>query len=182
MSTFFARGVVVLGILVGILEVVAALSPFGRAPLRLHDWWVLPVACVELRCVTYRQWAVATRVSGSPNEKAPEVLTHLLTNKVSALVARRSGLGRVPDEEVDAALGVLRTTTASDPSIEAFLKTRAVDLRSAEFRGAMRDLLAQGKLAAAGITDVWTHPTAPSVKILHTRYRWDVVAHQVKRR
>lgn len=181
MSKILARGLLILVVVFGILEVTAALFPFRKAPLRLHDWWIFPVACVEVRCVTYRQWGTVVRRSDSSPENAPEVLTRLLTSKAAALVARRSGLS-VSNEEIDAALRTLRTTTASEPSIEQFLKARAVDVRSKEFRGAMHDFLLHSKLAAAGITDVWVHPTAPSVRVLHAWYRWNVSTHTVELR
>ncbi|TSC73069.1 MAG: hypothetical protein G01um101438_92 [Parcubacteria group bacterium Gr01-1014_38] len=181
MSRLLARGLLVFGILTGVFEGMAALTLLHRAPLRLHDWWLLPAACTNVHCVTYRQWSAAVRRADVSARDAPEILTRLLTSRAAVLIARRSGLA-VSDGEVDAALRVLRTTTASEPAIEAFLATRAVDLGSGEFRLGMRELLLQEKLAAAGVTDVWKHPAAPSVTVFHARYRWDERAHQVELR
>ena len=181
MRRSLTRGLLVFGILTAVFEGVAALTPLRRAPLRLHDWWLLPAACADVRCVTYRQWSALVRRSGTAERDASEILTQLLTTRAALLVARRSGLA-VSDGEVDAALRALGTTAASEPAIERFLAARAVDLGSGEFRGGMRELMLQGKLAAAGVTDVWKHPAAPSVTVFHARYRWDGRAHQVEPR
>ncbi|MDP3685481.1 MAG: hypothetical protein Q8R32_01470, partial [bacterium] len=120
-------------------------------------------------------------LSGRLDENPSVLLTQLLTSRGAALVARRSGI-RPSEEEVDTALRVLGTTTAAEPAIQTFLATRKVDLQSAQFRLGVRELLLHGKLAAVGVQDVWGHPSAPKVLVLHARYRWNASARSIESR
>lgn len=181
MNRVLAGGLLVVLVLAGMFQSLVTLTLVPYAPLHLHRWWPLPAVCAGIRCVTYAQWSAAVRRSDVPNQEAADILSQLLWNRAATLVAHRAGLA-VSDDEVDAALRVLGTTTAAEPTIENFLATQAVDLQSREFRHGMRALLLQGKLAAAGITNVWGHPAAPSVTMLHARYRWNDRTHQVERR
>ncbi|TSC64190.1 MAG: hypothetical protein G01um1014106_240 [Parcubacteria group bacterium Gr01-1014_106] len=168
------------GVLGIFFESLAVAFPIYRAPLALHTWWPLPVACAGVHCVTYRQWTALMRQAEFAEDEET-LLTELLTARAAALVARRTGLS-VSEAEVDEALRPVRITTASEPAITRFLAARAINVQSPGFRTGLVDMLLRAKLAATGISDVWTHPAAPSVTVFHVRYRWDENARSIETR
>lgn len=169
-------------LVVGVLGswLLAAALPVPRAPLGLRAWLPLPVACVDLRCVTYRRVA-ALRARGEGRPAPADVLADLLTRRAADIVARRSALA-VSEGEVDAALATVGELAADDAALQRFLATQYGNVRSTSFREGMREILLRRKLAAAGIPDVWATPLAPSVLLLHFRYRWDAREHRVVER
>lgn len=167
----------VLALLAAAAWALAAFTTVPAAPLAVHRWLPLPIACVDARCVTYIRFAGIVR-SQAGGQDAARILTELLTSKASSLVARRSGL-QVSERDVDAALRTLDELVAGQPELQEFLAAQYGTVRDERFRDGIRDLLLQRKLSAAGIASPWEHPAAPAVTILSARYRWDNAAHKV---
>lgn len=188
MRKVVAGGLTVLVVGASGLWVVAALVPLAPQHLSFHFWLPFPAACLGIRCITYREWgavqAIALARQGreaeTPSDPA-HLVSELLTRRAIALVARRAGLN-VSQEEIDRTRATLASQLEEQPDLQQFLQRQYGDLETARFREGIRDLLLRQKLTAAGIPEVWEHPSAPSVTILHLRYRWDPKTHRVVQR
>ncbi len=172
-------GFLVLVAAVGGLSLLAA-GTLMPGPAALHRVLPLPVACVDARCVTYARWARLTG-RGAPEASPERVLTELLTSHAASLISRRSGLS-VTEAELAAARSHVEAVLSTDAALRAYVTATYGDTSAAGFRNGLRDLLLRQKLAAAGVSSLWTHPAAPVVSILHFRYRWDAKSGEVRRR
>ncbi len=157
--------------------VAAAATAVPRAPLGLDAWLPFPVACAGARCVTYAWWTRLAGRAGTAFEPA-DILTNLLTARAAHTVGRRAGVS-VSGAEVRSAIAAIEDLAEQDPAFRQLLSTEYQGTRSRAFRAGLRDLLLRRKLAAAGITDAWSHKAAPTVTILHLRYRWNEKTHRV---
>lgn len=164
-------------LVLGVLWGVAAVTTLGAAPGGLSRWLPLPALCVGARCLTYR--GMAARVGDTAREaQVLQNLTRYAVRAVVSQVGRRVGLA-VSDEEVGQALRAVRSSVDRSPELSAFVTDAYGGIDAATLRDGMRDLLLLQKLEAAGITDVWSHASAPRVRVFNLRYRWDATTHQI---
>lgn len=173
---------VVAGLLgvVGAAWVAAAVTVVPRAPFGVDAWLPVPVACAGARCVTYTSWTRLIGRAGTALEPV-DILTNLLTARAALTVGRRAGVN-ISSAEVRAAVAAIETQAEQDQSFRQLLSTEYQGTWSRAFRAGLSDLLLRRKLAAAGIADVWAHPAAPTVTIIHLRYRWDARGHRLVER
>lgn len=157
------------------LWVVAAVVPIPAAPLRLHGWWPLPLACVGARCVSYQ--ALAARAAADLLGPV-DLLSRVVMQEALQQVARSHGLS-VTDRELDTALSAIDAAVIGSPELKVFLEQSFQGLQSPRLKEGMKDLLLRQKLRAVGLKDIWALPHAPRVIVLHARYRWDDRAHAV---
>lgn len=174
--------------LLGVLVLLAAAAALPVSGSSIHWFLPLPVACAGARCVPYREWVGAIRRAeqGTPGtvlsvQDRLRLLTELLTADAATTVARRTGLS-VSDADVEQTLKAIDQVSADHQDVRRLLETLYGDLQDPQFRRGMRDLLLRQKLSASGIPNVWTHATAPTVTVLHLRYRWDADAFRVVER
>lgn len=165
--------------LVGGVWVTALSTPLFHAPARIQEWVPFPLACSGTRCVTYRRLAALQRATEA--QEPADLLTRVLTQQASRRIARRTGLS-VTNEEITSALKAVQEAVQGAPELQMFVDETYGSLDSKVIREGMRDLLLLQKLSAAGVQDLWNHQAAPSVWVLHARYRWNSPQHRVVER
>lgn len=167
---------VTLGIL-GACALAVSLIPFPSAPLKLHAWLPLPVACVQYSCVTYAQWYREVS-AGNGEGKPEELLSSLLETRAVRTVASREGV-RVRAADVEQALTGVRDALGTVPGGVTLLAAAYGPRHEEVLRKKFSDLLLREKVAALGISSPWDASVAPGVRMWNIHLRWDAERHVV---
>jgi len=168
----------VFGVLAAVvlMGAVAAFTPVSGTQRAFHRWVPLPIACVGLSCLSYRD--LAHDLDRNPDASPPEVLTRRLEERALSLVAFREGI-RVSDDDISGAVSGAREAVLGVPDGNSVVRDLYGAGWEASLASAFQTLLLREKLHAQGITSPWSATPAPTVTVWNMHLRWDPTSHQI---
>jgi hypothetical protein len=160
--------------LVGVLSVflVSALYQYPNAPLGLHKWLPMPVACAGYSCITYRDLTIAKN-NDLTNKPTEIILSAMMLDRVYRTVANFEKI-RISEKEINQARDAVGTTLKAIPGgenvmSEVYGKGANKVLTSDDFTF----LLLKEKLSALGIENPWKSKYAPKITVWNWWIKWD---------
>lgn len=171
-------GVLLFGILAVavVIGAIAALIPVSGRIGAFQRQLPLPVACVGLFCVSYRD--LAADLDRSPDAAPIDILSRRLEERAFSLVAFRQGI-RVSESDISRAVGGAREAVLSVPEGNAVVRDLYGVTWEASLASAFETLLLREKLQAEGISSPWSATPAPTVTVWNVHLRWDSTTHQI---
>lgn len=176
MKNILVRILLGLVAVVGVIGGVAALLPVSAQLDSFHRRLPLPIACVGLSCLSYRD--LAEDLERAPDATLLDLLTRRLEERALSLVAFREGI-RVSDTDIARAVAATEGAVAGAPNGNAVLKDLYGPAWKSSLASAFQTLLLREKLHAEGIPSPWSATPVPTVTVWNVHLRWDPTAHRV---
>jgi len=156
---------------------VSALYKYPDAPLGIHEWLPMPIACGGYSCVTYRDLTIAKK-KDSTQKSTEVILSAMILDRVYRTVANFEKI-RISEKEIEQARNAVETTLKAIPGgenviNEVYGKEASNVLTSEDFTF----LLLKEKLSALGIDDPWKSKYAPKITVLSWWIKWSDIQKQ----
>jgi len=165
-------------VIAGVLLGISSLYLYPNAPLGLHEWVPVPVACAGYYCVTYGEWSRAIKKNGS-DSKPEVILSALVLDKATQLVAYYEKV-RISDGEVTQASSAVEKTINAIPGGKNMInEAYGGNFSSFLTKKGVSAILLREKLSTIGVTSPWNSKYAPMVTVWNIGLKWDVTSKNI---